>query len=594
MAASTVDPGTLRWRPARTFARRASGTTGLGIQPLWLLIAPVVLVVVGLLVVVLWLSFLEGVPGTSTAHATLQNYALLYTDPSVIGVLLNTLGFALTATAVGLLFGTALAWLAERTDLHGATLLFNVMSIGVLLPGFLVGMGWLFFLHPRIGILNQWFMHATGSSGPLVSVTNVPGMGFVEGLGLAPLVFALTSTSFRTMDPSLEEAAAVHGAPFAATLRRVFLPLVYPGIASSAIYVFAISLASFDVPAIIGLSNRVFTFSTFVLLKSAGENGLPDYGATATMSILMIALALLSSYWYGTIIRKANRYQIVTGKAYRPRKIVLRRWQVPAIALVALYFLASMVIPFLTLVWSAGQQFLQPPSLEALGGLSLKNFQQIPPDLVIHGLTNTLILMVAVPTISLVVGFAFSWMVVRSRSRFRGILDVFAFLPHAVPSIIFAVGAVFAALFIFKPIPLYGSLVLIAIVYIVVRLSFATRLLNSALIQIHHELEEAAAVSGATGLQTARRVLTPLILPALVNGWIWMALLTYRELTVATVLYSPANMTLPVLVWNYWQNGDTGVASAISLVILIGLTPLVVLYWTLGRRHGVGVREAAR
>jgi iron(III) transport system permease protein len=181
---------------------------------------------------------------------------------------------------------------------------------------------------------------------------------------------------------------------------------------------------------------------------------------------------------------------------------------------------------------------------------------------------------------------------VRSRSRFSAVLDFFAFLPHAVPGIIFGVGALFVALFVVKDLPLYGSVTLLAIVYIVERLSFGTRVLNTALIHIHSELEEAATISGASALRTARSILAPLVWPALLNGWIWMALMTYRELTVATVLFTPKNITLPVVVWNIWISGNYGIASAITLVLLACLLPLVLACYRLGRRYGLGSRSA--
>jgi iron(III) transport system permease protein len=319
---------------------------------------------------------------------------------------------------------------------------------------------------------------------------------------------------------------------------------------------------------------------------------LPEYGPIAAMSGLVAVIAVLLSTWYGTVIKRANRYQVVTGKGYRPRQYELGKWMLPAWIFIGTYFVLSKILPLLLLVWAAGLPYFQPPSLQALGSFSWQNFHSIPLDLLARGAKNTAILMVLVPTLAILVSFAFSWTVVRSRSRLRGLIDFFAFLPHAVPGIIFGVGALFVALFVLKGIPLYGSLTLLAIVYVVDRLSFGTRVLNSALIQIHHELEEAAAICGASGLRIARSVLAPLVWPALLNSWLWMALLTLRELTLATVLFSPNNITMPVVVWNIWISGNFGVASAITLVLMASLAPLVMLYWILGRRQTPWARNA--
>jgi iron(III) transport system permease protein len=307
------------------------------------------------------------------------------------------------------------------------------------------------------------------------------------------------------------------------------------------------------------------------------------------MSAMMVIVAIACTAWYGRIIKRSSQYQVVTGKGYRPHQAVLGKWTIAAWGFVGFYFLCSKILPLLLLIWAAALPFFQPPSARAWSSMSWQNFNNIPVDLVWRGAQHTIILMIAVPTVALVISFVFSWMIVRSRSRFRVLLDFFAFLPHAVPGIIFGVGALFVALFILKGLPLYGSLMLLAIVYAVDRLSFGTRVLNSALIQIHHELEEAAAMSGARGLRIARSVLVPLVWPALLNGWLWIALTTYRELTVATVLFTPDNITLPVVVWNIWASGNFGVASAISLVLIAILVPLILVYWMFGQR---GPRES--
>src|SRR5713226_3787980 len=229
----------------------------LRVSPLWLLLGPVIVIIAGVLVTVFWLSVLKGLPGTAGTYATWANYASLYTDPFAFTALRNTIGFAGASVALALLLGTSIAWLVERTDLPGKSAVYTLMTLGLLLPNFFLPLGWLFLLHPRIGAVNRWLMAGLGLANPPFNVLTVWGMGWIEGLGLASLVFVLTAASFRAMDPALEEAAAVHGARFGQTVRRVFLPLVSPAVLGSALYIFTIAFASFDVPAIIGWSNRL-------------------------------------------------------------------------------------------------------------------------------------------------------------------------------------------------------------------------------------------------------------------------------------------------------------------------------------------------
>jgi iron(III) transport system permease protein len=155
-----------------------------------------------------------------------------------------------------------------------------------------------------------------------------------------------------------------------------------------------------------------------------------------------------------------------------------------------------------------------------------------------------------------------------------------------VPQLILAIAAVFAALFLLhNAFSLYGSLAIVIIVYTISRISFATRIINNSLAQIHPELDEAAFVGGLPLLQVMRKILLPLLKPALVYAWLWMALLCYRELTMASVLVtSQENVTLPMIVWGLWLGGSLNQAAAANLVVLAFMLPAVTLYLIFGRR----------
>jgi iron(III) transport system permease protein len=188
----------------------------------------------------------------------------------------------------------------------------------------------------------------------------------------------------------------------------------------------------------------------------------------------------------------------------------------------------------------------------------------------------------------LLFGFCISWLVVRSRTRARYLLEFVAFLPHALPEVILAIGALLMALFVVRGVvPLYGSVWLIALVYVIARLAFATRALNSSLLQIHRELEEAAFAAGLSTARTAWRIMLPLLRPTLLSIWIWTALLVYRELTVAVFLSSQDSITLPAVVWSYWFSGNRNLAAAVTLIMTVVLVPLIGIFWWYGRRSQV-------
>jgi iron(III) transport system permease protein len=554
-------------------------------------LAPMTLII-AFVTVMFWVSFQKGIFGTASAIYTLGNYRELLTDPFVLQVIKNTLVFAVSSTLVALVIGLPIAWLVERTTLAGKTLVYTIMTLGLLIPGIYTAMGWTLIAHPRIGILNRWLVDLLGlESGPINIATPI-GMGFVQGLSLASLAFILTAQMFRAMNPSLEEAAKVHGMGFGGIFRRITLPLAMPGILAAVIYIVTIGLATFDIPAILGLGNRVYMLSTFIYLKVHPQgSGLPEYGITGAVGVFMIAVAGLLTLWYGQVLRQGHRFEVVTGKGYRPALLDLGGWSVAGWGFIALYAFMSKLLPLLMIAYAALTPYFAPPSWEMMGRLSLVHFFQMDWELVLRGMKNTITLVIVVPLLVVVFAFCISWLVVRSRQRARYILEFAAFLPHALPEVILAIGALLLALFVLGDfVPLYGSVWLIALVYVVARLAFATRAMNGSLLQVHKELEEAAFVAGLSNFRTAWRILLPLVRPAVMSVWIWTALLVYRELTVAVFLTVQDNITLPAVIWSYWYAGGINKASAVTLLMTLVLTPLILVFWWFGRRSQVSVQ----
>jgi len=548
--------------------------------------------IVAFVTVMFWVSFQKGIFGTASAIYTLANYRELLTDPFVLQVIKNTLVFAVSSTPVALVIGLPIAWLVERTTLSGKTLVYTIMTLGLLIPGIYTAMGWTLIAHPRIGILNRWLVGLFAlESGPINIATPI-GMGFVQGLSLASLAFILTAQMFRAMNPSLEEAAKVHGMGFGGIFRRITLPLAMPGILAAVIYIVTIGLATFDIPAILGLGNRVYMLSTFIYLKVHPQgSGLPEYGITGAVGVFMIVIAGLLTLWYGQVLRQGHRFEVVTGKGYRPALLDLGGWSVAGWAFIALYAFMSKLLPLLMIAYAALTPYFAPPSWEMMGRLSLVHFLQMDWELVLRGMKNTITLVIVVPFLVVVFAFCISWLVVRSRQRARYILEFGAFLPHALPEVILAIGALLLALFVLGDVvPLYGSVWLIALVYVVARLAFATRAMNGSLLQVHKELEEAAFVAGLSNFRTAWRILLPLVRPAVMSVWIWTALLVYRELTVSVFLTVQDNITLPAVIWSYWYAGGINKASAVTLLMTLVLTPLILVFWWFGRRSQVSVQ----
>lgn len=538
-----------------------------------------------LLGMIIWMSLRTGVPGQESEF-TLKNYAAILADPYTYRVMWTTLVFSAVTIAVSVPLGFIFAWLIERTDLPGKALAMSLLSIGVLFPTFLKAMGWVFLFHPRIGIINIFLMHWFGLASAPLNIATVSGIGFVQGMTLTPLAYVMMSAALRSMNPALVEASSVHGVSRWRTLVRIELPLVWPALFSAIIWMLTVAIAAFDVPGVIGMANNIFTFSTAIYFMINPNEGLPRYGLSGAYGALMVGFSLVLMIPYFIALKQSHKYQIISGKSYQPRPLELGRWRMVAWGLLGGYFLLAFVLPLLAIFWVSLLPYVQAPSRQALAAVSFERYAQIAVDGALLGAAfNTLLLMAVVPTLIVLLCSAISWIVTRSRLRWRVVLDAIAFLPHPVPNLLFALAIAYLALLVSNVVPVYGTIFVLIAVYVVCWISFGTRVLNNSMIQVHRELEEAAQVGGVSTFRILSKVIVPLIKPGIVYTWIWTSLSAYRELTMAVFLASPKSQVLSTYIWGQWHGGGLGDAAAIAIVMIAVMSPLVTSFWIYARKQ---------
>ncbi|MEK7377997.1 MAG: iron ABC transporter permease [Candidatus Binatota bacterium] len=514
------------------------------------------------------MSLRTGFPGEGGA-LTLVNFIRVYTDLSTYNVLLNTLMFATGTVVVALLFTVPLVWLLMRTDLPFKRTIYVLLTLGILIPVFLRTIAWILLLSPRIGLVNQWASQIFGLDHPLVSLYNLPGMAFIQGVSFVPGAFFMLAAAYRTMDPALEEAAYTAGVSKLRTFFWINIPITLPAIAAVMVYLFMTAIAVFEVPAIIGLPARILVLSSLIYTSTNPPTGLPEYGVAGAYGGVMLLAGLVLAYFYVRLVRQGKKYTVITGRGYRPREIALGRWKWLAMAFVMLYLSMEVFIPFLVLLWTSLLPYLQLPSAAALSSISLKNYRTIPDYTGALPFINTAILMVAVPFCAMLLSVLVSWVVIRSQVSFRGILDTVAFLPHAMPSILLAVGLGYLGLAYRNIFPFYGTIVIIIIAHTINWIAYGTRTTNSVMIQVHRELEEAGKVAGVSAPRVFLRIVLPLVAAGVFNSGIWISMLSYREVTMALTLYSRKNTVISTVVWQFWGSGWVPEVSALGVILVI-------------------------
>lgn len=514
---------------------------------------------------------------------TLDNFARAYGARQTYALLGNSMVYAVGTAIFSFTVGSVLAWLCARTNMPLKGLLFTLSMVPLVIPGILNTIAWLFLLSPRIGLVNKVLMPLFGLTNPPFDVYSMWGMIWVEGLLLSPLVFLMMWAAFTTMDPALEDSATMSGSGIVSTFRRITLRLMLPAILSVLLIMFIRGLESFEVPALVGLPNRIFVFTSAIYVAI---HDMPvDYGLAGAYSISLLAISAVGVYLYGRATSRQEQFSTITGKGYRPREIDLGPWKYAAAAFFMLYFLVVVGLPLLVMVWNSLIPYTAAPSLEMLSKVSLKNYAEVLSyGKIRQTFINSAIAASATGTVVMVLTAIISWVVVKTKITGRRVLDSLAFIPIAFPGLTLGVGLMWVYLTI--PIPIYGTLWILVIAYITRFMPYGIRTCSATLVQIHRELEEASMASGGSWLQTFTRVTLPLLRPALVTGWIYVALISLRELSSSILLYSPGNEVLSIMIWDLWQGGEVQALASLGVMMVLSLSILVFFFQKLGGKAG--------
>jgi len=537
------------------------------------------------LAMLLWGSLKRGSP-VEFGALTLDNFRRAFGDAGAYVLLSNSIIYAAGATLLALVLGTTIAFIIERTNTPFKRLLTALALIPLIMPGILHTISWILLLSPRIGLLNQILVRGLGLPEAPFDIYSMGGMIWVEGLHLSPLVFLLMVAAFRSMDPALEEAALASGAAYPTVLRRITLRLAAPALASASLLMFVRGLESFEVPALIGLRGgvRVFTSRIWLALREFP----PDYGLAAAYAVSLVVVSGLGIVLYSRLTGESRSFATVTGRGLQPRIVELGRWRYVTSALIVLYFMFLVGLPFLVLLWASLNPSYTTPGFDKLDRLTFDNYAFVfGMGRARRALLNSTILSLSSASIVIFLTAVIAWITVKSRWRGRGILDAVTFLPVTIPGIVLGVSLLWVYLVL--PIPIYGTLWILLIAYVTRYLPYGFRANSASMIRIHDELEEASAMSGGSWIQTFRRVTLPLLRPGLAAGFIYVLIVSFRELSSSVLLYSSRSIVFSILIFDLWDAGQFPVVAALSILMMSILGVAVVAASHLGGQFGLRV-----
>jgi iron(III) transport system permease protein len=514
-------------------------------------------------------------------HPTLQNFVTLFTDPAFLDPLLTTAIIATTSAVICCIVAAPIGWLVSRTDMPGRQTIRALVTASFVTPPFLGAVAWELLAAPNSGLLNQLYRYLTGAAEPLFDIYSLTGLIFVISCYTFPFVFVLVANALDNMPGELEDASAILGGKAWTTARRITIPLALPALVAGALIAFLQAMTLFGSPAILALPAGFHTMTTKIWSLFQYPPKL-ELAAAAAVPLLLLTILLLQGQKF---LLGRRGFSVVGGKYGAPRQVEMKGWRWAALAFCLVVLLNPVFLPYFALLnaaFSPNATTLVTPSTATLHNIVFVFTELSSTQL---ALKNTVILGASTATIGTILALVVAYVTTRRVIASHRLLGFLATAPVAVPGIVLGVGLFLS--YTRPPFVLYGTLWILLIAFVTRYIPYGIRYTHSGLLQLHKELEEASYVSGASWLSSMRRIVVPLITPSFLGGWVFIFLLSAKELSMSVLLVSPQTPVVSVAIFELWENAQVGELAAFGVIWSAILVSIAIVYYLFARRYGV-------
>jgi len=512
------------------------------------------------------------------------------------GVAWNTVFLAILVGAGSTVLGLAFALIAARTAFRFKGVLRVMSVLPIITPPFVIGLA-IILLFGRAGavstLLYDWF-DITRSRW----IYGLAGVAFAQLLAFTPIAFLVLLGVVQGISPSLEEASQTLRAKGWTTFRTVTLPLLRPGLAAAFLLGFVESMADFGNPLVLAGNYEVLSTKIFFAVVGASH----DQSRAAVLALVLLVFTLAAFYAQQRWLGRAS-YTTVTGKGDAGLPVPLPRglrWLCYGIALpwAALTLLIYITIFVGGFVKSVGRDytftlahFLSGFSVE-MGERGLHFTGAAWPSLA----TTLTIATIAAP-ITAGIGLLTAWLLSRQNFAGKRVFEFGTLLSFAIPGTVVGISYILA--FNVPPIEITGTAAILVICFVFRNMPVGVRAGIATLSQIDKSLDEASHTLGARSATTLRRVVLPLLRPAIVASLVYSFVRAMTAVSAVIFLVTAEyNMATAYIVGRV-EAGEFGLAIAYSCVLIaimlagIGLIQLGVGERKLGRRDAVALQGAA-
>ena len=515
----------------------------------------------------------------------LEGWVKAFTTPGIVKAMYNTFTLAIARQTIALFIGAFFAWLIARTDIPWKGTLEFLFWLSFFLPALPQTMGWILLLDPKYGLLNQAGQTLGLFTHPIFNIYSFWGIVWAHLGGTVAVKVMLLAPAFRNLDAALEESSRISGASGSHTFFHIVVPIMAPAILITVILGLIRSLEAFEIELLLGTPIGLQVYSTKIHELVTWEP--PQFApamalSTVSLGILLVLVGLQRGY-----ISKRS-YTTVTGRGFSMRRTYLGKWRTPAFALVLLFALVMTVVPTVLLV--AGTFMKLFGFFNIADPWTLENWRATASDPVLmRSIWNTL----AIGFGSGIVGIFFysliAYVIVKTRYRGRWLLDFLSWLPWSIPGILLGIALLWTFLQTKIFLPIYGTIYLLMVAMVIKSMPLGTQLIKSVLLQLGNDLEEASKVCGGNWLDTFRRVILPLTMPALITVGLISFISAARDISTVVLLGSGKSRTLSLLMLDFAAGAEFEKATVVAVIIVAMVVGAALIARVLGGQ--VGVRE---
>ncbi len=506
------------------------------------------------------------------------------------GVAWNTLVLALMTAVSTTLLGTLIALWSERAAGPRLRRGLNVLALlPIITPPFVVGLG-LILLFGRAGLANQALETWFGVT-PTRWFYGLFGVWLAQTFAFTPIAFMIVRGVVQGIAPSLEEAAQTLRADRPRVFRTITLPLLKPGLANAFLVGFVESIADFGNPIVVGGSYAVLSTDIFFAIVGAQF----DQGRAASLGLVLTVFALGAFVLQRRVLGRAV-YTTVTGKgdAGMPMPLPERARRLARgiggswLAFTAIVYVFAFVGGFVR-TW--GRDYT--PTLAHLRtafDLQWGEHGVVWAGTAWNSLFTTLKLAAIAAPICAAIGLTISWLLARTRFTGQGVFEFAALLSFAIPGTVLGMSYILA--FNVPPFELTGTALVIVLCFVFRNLPVGVRAGTAAFQQLDRSLDEASVMLRASTATTLRRVVLPLLKPALVASLVYAFVRSMTTVSAVVFLVTAEHELATTYIIGRVQNGDYGVSLAYCSVLIVLMSlATAAIQWLVGERR-LGRRQA--